>query len=193
MVPPPDERILELPDERTDVPLERILELLEERMLELLLERVAELLEERLTEGVVVVRVAVDTLLVVEVERTGVATVLLERPVVVDTELPREVVVLVRFVTACEREGVLFTRVVVVLPVVAIRSFVLTLLLPIVRDAVATLRLDTRVVALPLLALVRDALAVRTAAWRSRSNERALLILREALRVANERSGWRVA
>lgn len=193
MVPPPDERILELPDERTDVPLERILELLEERMLELLLERVAELLEERLTEGVVVVRVAVDTLLVVELERTGVATVLLERRVVVDTELPREVVVLVRFVTACEREGVLFTRVVVVLPVVAIRSFVLTLLLPNVRDAVATLRLDTRVVALPLLTLVRDALAVRTATWRSRSNERALLILREALRVANERSGWRVA
>ena len=135
IVPPVDERIVELPlEERTDVLLERVLVLL-------LLDRIVEeeLLLVRFTEGVVE-RVAVETLdvrLTVEVERTGVASLLLER-VVEDTEALREGVVEV--LSTRERE--------VVGAVTSLREAAArTLLLPKVRDVSAILRLDTRVAA----------------------------------------------
>ena len=87
----------------------------------------------------------------------------------------------------------------VALPRVAVVVVPRTLELPYValRDAWAALPrvvddVLTRV-AEPLLVVVRVALASRTAVRRLCSEARALLTLREALRVANERSGWRCA
>jgi hypothetical protein len=83
----------------------------------------------------------------------------------------------------------------VTLPRVAVVVVPRTLVLPYValRDACAALPrvvddVLTRV-AEPLLVVVRVALASRTAVRRLCSKARALLTLREALRVANERSG----
>ena len=163
IVPPVDERIVELPlEERTEVLLERVLVLL-------LLDRIVEeeLLLVRFTEGVVE-RVAVETLdtrLVVAVERTGVASLLLER-VVEDTEALREDVVDV--LSTREREVV---GVAALLREAAAR----TLLLPKVRDVSAILRLDTRVVAGVPTADERLPAAERIAAWRFRSISRALV------------------
>lgn len=163
IVPPVDERIVELPlEERTEVLLERVLVLL-------LLDRIVEeeLLLVRFTEGVVE-RVAVETLdtrLVVAVERTGVASLLLER-VVEDTEALREDVVDV--LSTREREVV---GVAALLREAAAR----TLLLPKVRDVSAMLRLDTRVVAGVPTADERLPAAERIAAWRFRSISRALV------------------
>lgn len=178
--------MLELPEERTDVPLERMLELLLERTLELLLERMLELLLERLTADEEVERVALETLDALpcaEVERTGVVTALLELRLPVDTALAREADPLLR-------ETVPVVRFVSPRPTaVVIRSLARTLLLPKVREAAAVLRLETRVAAPLLLSLTRVAPALRTAAERERSKPRALVILRLALREANERSG----
>jgi hypothetical protein len=87
----------------------------------------------------------------------------------------------------------------VTLPRVAVVVVPRTLVLPYValRDACAALPrvvddVLTRV-AEPLLVVVRVALASRTAVRRLCSKARALLTLREALRVAKERSGWRCA
>ena len=162
IVPPVDERIVELPlEERTEVLLERVLVLL-------LLDRIVEeVLLVRFTEGVVE-RVAVETLdtrLVVAVERTGVASLLLER-VVEDTEALREDVVDV--LSTREREVV---GVAALLREAAAR----TLLLPKVRDVSAILRLDTRVVAGVPTADERLPAAERIAAWRFRSISRALV------------------
>ena len=181
---PPDERIVLGADERI---------VLDEE------ERTAELLER---DGVLDERTAED-------ERDGVAEVLtLEREGCV-----RVVVIVLRVVVV--RDGVAVVRVVVVVRVVAVevREVVVvevrvalprvavprTLVLPYValRDACAALPrvvddVLTRV-AEPLLVVVRVALASRTAVRRLCSKARALLTLREALRVANERSGWRCA
>ena len=67
-----------------------------------------------------------------------------------------------------------------------IRSFVRTLVLPNVRDALFTLREETRVAAAPF-AVARE--LVRIAAWRLRSMSRAFVYRVETLRDANERSG----
>lgn len=165
-------------------------------------ERTAELLERA---GVLDERTAED-------ERDGVVEVLtLERDgcvrVVVDTLLLR--VALVREGATVPRWVVVEVRVVVVvvaevrvaLPRVALPRVAVprTLVLPYValRDTCAALPREveevlTRV-AEPLVAVVRVALASRTAVRRLCSNERAFVTLRDALRVANERSGWRCA
>lgn len=185
---PPDERIVLGADERI---------VLDEE------ERTAELLER---DGVA------DERTDDEEDRDGVAEVLtLEREgcvrVVVLTLLLR--VALVREGATVPRWVVVEVRVVVVvvaevrvaLPRVALPRVAVprTLVLPYValRDACAALPrvvddVLTRV-AEPLLVVVRVALASRTAVRRLCSKARALLTLREALRVANERSGWRCA
>jgi hypothetical protein len=166
---PPDERMVLDDDERTVLGADERIVLDEE-------ERTAELLE-----------------------RDGVAEVLtLEREGCV-----RVVVIVLRVVVV--REGVAVVRVVVVVevrvavPRVAVVVVPRTLVLPYValRDACAALPrvvddVLTRV-AEPLLVVVRVALASCTAVRRLCSKARALLTLREALRVANERSGWRCA
>ena len=192
---PPDERMVLDDDERTVLGADERIVLDEE-------ERTAELLER---DGVLDERTAED-------ERDGVAEVLtLEREgcvrVVVLTPLLR--VALVREGATVPRWVVVEVRVVVVvvaevrvaLPRVALPRVAVprTLVLPYValRDACAALpRVVDDVlarVAEPLLVVVRVALASRTAVRRLCSKARALLTLREALRVANERSGWRCA
>ena len=124
----------------------------------MLLERFTEGAVERVAEE----RGAVDAL------REGVATALLRldvERVVVDTALLRE------------DDVPLLTEVfrVAVPRVAALSALLRTLLLPKVRDAVAVLRLETRVAA-PLLSVpTRESLALRTAVWRLRSKERALV------------------
>lgn len=150
---PPDERI-DPADDGIGL-LERIEELLEERTAELLLERTDGLLLERTAEDVLgrltdgaELRVAVDTLdtrCALVLVRTCVAVVFVcERVAVPATavfrvaavralELSTRVATLVRFCVAA-----------------VIRSFVRTLVLPNVRDALFTLREETRVAAAPL-------------------------------------------
>ena len=151
---PPDERID--PADDGIALLERIEELLEERTAELLLERTAGLLLERTAEDVLgrltdgaELRVAVDTLLdtrcALVLVRTCVAVVFVRERVAVPAtavfrvaavralELSTRVATLVRFCVAA-----------------VIRSFVRTLVLPNVRDALFTLREETRVAAAPL-------------------------------------------
>lgn len=184
---PPDERIVLGADERI---------VLDEE------ERTAELLER---DGVLDERTAED-------ERDGVAEVLtLEREgcvrvvvIVLRVVVVREGVAVVRVVVvvrvvAVEVREVVVVEVRVALPRVAVVAVPRTLVLPYValRDACAALPrvvddVLTRV-AEPLLVVVRVALASRTAVRRLCSKARALLTLREALRVANERSGWRCA
>ena len=179
---PPDERMVLDDDERTVLGADERIVLDEE-------ERTAELLER---DGVVAVltleregcvRVVVTVLRVVVV-REGVAVV--------------RVVVVVR-VVAVEVREVVVVEVRVALPRVAVVVVPRTLVLPYValRDACAAVPrvvddVLTRV-AEPLVEVVRVALASRTAVRRLCSKARALLTLREALRVANERSGWRCA
>ena len=180
---PPDERMVLDDAERTLLGADERIVLDEEERTAELLERdgVAEVLTlER--EGCV--RVVVIVLRVVVV-REGVAVV--------------RVVVVVR-VVAVEVREVVVVEVRVALPRVAVVVVPRTLVLPYValRDAWAALPrvvvddVLTRV-AEPLLVVVRVALASRTAVRRLCSKARALLTLREALRVANERSGWRCA
>lgn len=177
---PPDERMVLDDDERTVLGADERIVLDEE-------ERTAELLER---DGVVAVltleregcvRVVVIVLRVVVV-REGVAVV--------------RVVVVVR-VVAVEVREVVVVEVRVALPRVAV-VVPRTLVLPYValRDACTLPRAveeELTRVAEPLLVVVRVALASRTAVRRLCSKARALLTLREALRVANERSGWRCA
>lgn len=176
---PPDERIVLDEEERTAELLERA-GVLDERTAEDERDGVVEVLT---LERDGCVRVVVDTLLLrVALVREG-ATV------------PRWVVVEVRVVVVVVAEvRVALPR--VALPRVAVPR---TLVLPYValRDTCAALPREveevlTRV-AEPLVAVVRVALASRTAVRRLCSNERAFVTLREALRVANERSGWRCA
>ena len=178
---PPDERMVLDDDERTLLGADERIVLDEE-------ERTAELLER---DGVVAVltleregcvRVVVIVLRVVVV-REGVAVV--------------RVVVVVR-VVAVEVREVVVVEVRVALPRVAVVVVPRTLVLPYValRDACTLPRAveeELTRVAEPLLVVVRVALASRTAVRRLCSKARALLTLREALRVANERSGWRCA
>lgn len=143
------------PDERIDPADDGIEELLEERTAELLLERTAGLLLERTAEDVLgrltdgaELRVAVDTLdtrCALVLVRTCVAVVFVRERVAVPAtavfrvaavralELSTRVATLVRFCVAA-----------------VIRSFVRTLVLPNVRDALFTLREETRVAAAPL-------------------------------------------
>ena len=178
---PPDERMVLDDDERTLLGADERIVLDEE-------ERTAELLER---DGVVAVltleregcvRVVVIVLRVVVV-REGVAVV---RVVVVVRVVAVEVreVVVVEVRVALPRVAVVVPRT-LVLPYVALRDAWAAL--PRVVDDVLTR------VAEPLLVVVRVALASRTAVRRLCSKARALLTLREALRVANERSGWRCA
>lgn len=178
---PPDERMVLDDDERTLLGADERIVLDEE-------ERTAELLER---DGVVAVltleregcvRVVVIVLRVVVV-REGVAVV---RVVVVVRVVAVEVreVVVVEVRVALPRVAVVVPRT-LVLPYVALRDACAAL--PRVVDDVLTR------VAEPLLVVVRVALASRTAVRRLCSKARALLTLREALRVANERSGWRCA
>ena len=169
----------ELPDERTtELLLERTGVLLE-RLIVGAVERVAVGIVERVAVGVV------DTRFTVLEARTGVATALSERRVVVVTvALLRVGVLLGRTAVLCERVAVcdvetlrvavrtpvFSTRVALPRPTVALRSAVRMFVLPKVR--VAVLRGDTRVVASVTL---RDGVAVRTADARSRSIARALL------------------
>ena len=146
------------------LPAERTAELLLERMLELLLlERIVAGLLERLADGavertaVLLLRVGVATVLLlvrVDDERVAVDTLLREALVPRLTDVPR---------VAAARVAVLSAR------PLAVR----TLLLPKVRDAVPTLRVETRVAEAPLSVPTRAAL--RTAVWRLRSKLRALL------------------
>ena len=178
---PPDERMVLDDDERTVLGADERIVLDEEERTAELLERdgVAEVLTlER--EGCV--RVVVIVLRVVVV-REGVAVV---RVVVVVRVVAVEVreVVVVEVRVALPRVAVVVPRT-LVLPYVALRGACAAL--PRVVDDVLTR------VAEPLLVVVRVALASRTAVRRLCSKARALLTLREALRVANERSGWRCA
>ena len=178
---PPDERMVLDDDERTLLGADERIVLDEEERTAELLERdgVAEVLTlER--EGCV--RVVVIVLRVVVV-REGVAVV---RVVVVVRVVAVEVreVVVVEVRVALPRVAVVVPRT-LVLPYVALRGACAAL--PRVVDDVLTR------VAEPLLVVVRVALASRTAVRRLCSKARALLTLREALRVANERSGWRCA
>ena len=173
---PPDERMVLDDDERTLLGADERIVLDEEERTAELLERdgVAEVLTlER--EGCV--RVVVIVLRVVVV-REGVAVVR-----VVAVEVREVVVVEVR--VALPRAAVVVVPRTLVLPYVALRDAWAAL--PRVVDDVLTR------VAEPLLVVVRVALASRTAVRRLCSKARALLTLREALRVANERSGWRCA
>ena len=161
-------------------------ELPDERTTELLLERTGVLLERLIVGAVERVAVGVvDTRFTVLEARTGVATALSERRVVVVTvTLLRVGVLLGRTAVLCERVAVcdvetlrvavrtpvFSTRVALPRPTVALRSAVRMFVLPKVR--VAVLRGDTRVVASVTL---RDGVAVRTADARSRSMARALL------------------
>lgn len=161
-------------------------ELPDERTTELLLERTGVLLERLIVGAVERVAVGiVDTRFTVLEARTGVATALSERRVVVVTvALLRVGVLLGRTAVLCERVAVcdvetlrvavrtpvFSTRVALPRPTVALRSAVRMFVLPKVR--VAVLRGDTRVVASVTL---RDGVAVRTADARLRSMARALL------------------
>ena len=161
-------------------------ELPDERTTELLLERTGVLLERLIVGAVERVAVGVvDTRFTVLEARTGVATAVSERCVVVVTvALLRVGVLLGRTAVLCERVAVcdvetlrvavrtpvFSTRVALPRPTVALRSAVRMFVLPKVR--VAVLRGDTRVVASVTL---RDGVAVRTADARSRSIARALL------------------
>ena len=177
---PPDERMVLDDDERTVLGADERIVLDEE-------ERTAELLER---DGVVAVltleregcvRVVVIVLRVVVV-REGVAVV---RVVVVVRVVAVEVreVVVVEVRVALPRVAVVVPRT-LVLPYVALRD-----------DCTLPRAVEEELtrVAEPLLVVVRVALASRTAVRRLCSKARALLTLREALRVANERSGWRCA
>lgn len=173
---PPDERMVLDDDERTLLGADERIVLDEE-------ERTAELLER---DGVVAV---------LTLEREGCVRVVV---IVLRVVVVREGVVVVR-VVAVEVREVVVVEVRVALPRVAVVVVPRTLVLPYValRDAWAALPrvvddVLTRV-AEPLLVVVRVALASRTAVRRLCSKARALLTLREALRVANERSGWRCA
>lgn len=173
---PPDERMVLDDDERTVLGADERIVLDEE-------ERTAELLER---DGVVVV---------LTLEREGCVRVVV---IVLRVVVVREGVAVVR-VVAVEVREVVVVEVRVALPRVAVVVVPRTLVLPYValRDACAALPrvvddVLTRV-AEPLLVVVRVALASRTAVRRLCSKARALLTLREALRVANERSGWRCA
>ena len=173
---PPDERMVLDDDERTLLGADERIVLDEE-------ERTAELLER---DGVAEV---------LTLEREGCVRVVV---IVLRVVVVREGVVVVR-VVAVEVREVVVVEVRVALPRVAVVVVPRTLVLPYValRDACAALPrvvddVLTRV-AEPLLVVVRVALASRTAVRRLCSKARALLTLREALRVANERSGWRCA
>ena len=173
---PPDERMVLDDDERTLLGADERIVLDEE-------ERTAELLER---DGVAEV---------LTLEREGCVRVVV---IVLRVVVVREGVVVVR-VVAVEVREVVVVEVRVALPRVAVVVVPRTLVLPYValRDAWAALPrvvddVLTRV-AEPLLVVVRVALASRTAVRRLCSKARALLTLREALRVANERSGWRCA
>jgi hypothetical protein len=164
----PDERMVLPPDERTAEEDERVV-LLDERTAEED-ERDGVALEERVT--------------LVELLRTGVAVVVRVVVVVLRVALLRVgVVAEVRVVVLVIRLGV------VAVPLVRERvatDDVLTVLLPKVRSPVVLTRVAVPRVAVPVLRT-----AVRDSVRRAVSNARALLILRDALRDANERSGWR--
>lgn len=173
---PPDERMVLDDDERTLLGADERIVLDDE-------ERTAELLER---DGVAEV---------LTLEREGCVRVVV---IVLRVVVVREGVAVVR-VVAVEVREVVVVEVRVALPRVAVVVVPRTLVLPYValRDACAALPrvvddVLTRV-AEPLLVVVRVALASRTAVRRLCSKARALLTLREALRVANERSGWRCA
>ena len=148
------------PDERTDVPLLRIVELL------LLLLRTAELLR---VAGLLL-RTA--ELLRVGVELGRVTVVLVERLLFVEllvragAAVARVALLLRVVLTLWLRDASRFTLVLTLprVDVLATRSVVRTLVLPKVREALSVLRVDTRVVApLPSVAM-RVVPALRTAA-----------------------------
>ena len=167
---PPDERI-ELEDEERTVDEGERVTLLDECTVD----------DER--TGVVLA----DRVTVVELLRTGVAVV----RVVVETELLG--VVVLRVAVETERLGVVVLRVAEVRLVVAVEvplirervaDDVLSVLLPNVRSPVVLTR-----VAVPRVVVPSVRAALRYSVRRAVSNARALVILREALRTANERSG----
>lgn len=160
------------PDDRTEVPLERIVELPLERTLELLLECTAGLL---LLGRVTVVELL--RLVFTDVLRLMVVVVRVALLSRVPTALLRVGALCVRVVTLCAREAdaprvviLAFSRELLVrVPIAVMRSFVRTFALLKVRDALV--RVDTRV-AEPWSAPPR--VAIRVAIWRLRSISRAL-------------------
>lgn len=203
-----------LPDERMELPLELRMELEllalrtaeEELRIELLL-LALRTAEEELRTGVVVVRTDVEELrtgvVVVRTEveelRTGVVVVVrftvgLVVRVAVVTLVRVGVAALVRVVVV--RVALLAERVAAVRVAAAAPAFtrlvrdedVRTALLPNVRSAVVRLEV---LILVDALRAADD--AARTAVRRLASKARAFTIPRDALRVTNERSGWRVA
>lgn len=177
IVPEEDERTVDVDDERVEVLVEREV-VLDERVtpVELLRTGVAVLVR------VVVVRVAV--------LRFGAVAVL--RVVVVVLRLG---VAVVRVVLVVERVPVAVVRVAVVLRLgVATLPFVrepLAVVLTVALPKVRSLRVALTRVAVPRVVVPAARTAVRVSVRRAVSNARAFCTLRDALRVANERSGWR--
>ena len=170
---------------------------------ELLLEEALDELALYVREGDTVVRDEVEEterVLVTlnDAERAGVTALLREVVVVALREGVEAAVRVVTDVLALLRETVVALRVAVAVVLrveaevlrVAVALLVRILLLPKEREAAAdeaALRVDVPATALRVEAPC--AIAVRVAARRSTSKERALLMLRPALRVENERSG----
>lgn len=164
------------PDDRTEVPLERIVELPLERTLELLLERTAGLLLERVALGCVTV-VELLRLVFTDALRFTVVVVRVALLPRVPIALLRVGALCVRVVTLCAREAdaprvviLTFSRELLVrVPIAVMRSFVRTFALLKVRDALV--RVDTRVAE---LWSTPPRVAIRVAIWRLRSISRAL-------------------